>query len=62
MSNPEIFKRWKEKAEIDYIPPFMSLWLSLNAWMKDRFKYHKDRDGLEALKDSSPRFLINLRN
>lgn len=54
MSNPEIIKLWKEKAEIDYIPPFMSLWVSLNAWMKDRFKYDKDRDGLEALKDSAP--------
>ena len=28
MSNPEIIKLWKEKAEIDYIPPFMSLWVS----------------------------------
>ena len=54
MSNLEIIKLWKEKAEIDYIPPFMSLWVSLNAWMKYRFKYNKDRDGLEALKDSAP--------
>ena len=57
MSNPKIFKLWKVKAEIDYIPPFMSLWVSLNAWMKDRFKYDKDRDGLEALKDSAPSLL-----
>ncbi len=54
MSNLEIIKLWKEKAEIDYIPPFMSLWVSLNAWMKYRFKYSKDRNGLEALKDSAP--------
>lgn len=57
MSNLEIIKLWKEKAEIDYIPPFMSLWVSLNAWMKYRFKYSKDRDGLEALKDSAPLLL-----
>ena len=52
MSNPEIIKLWKEKAEIDYIPPFMSLWVSLDAWMKNRFNLSKDRDELEELKRS----------
>ena len=50
MSNPEIIKLWKEKAEIDYIPPFMSLWVSLDAWMKNRFNLSKDRNELEELK------------
>ncbi len=50
MSNPEIIKLWKEKAQIDYIPPFMSLWVSLDAWMKNRFELRKDRDELEELK------------
>ena len=57
MSNPEIIKLWKEKAEIDYIPPFMSLWVSLNAWMKERFTYRRERDGVESLKDSAPLLL-----
>ena len=57
MSNPEIIKLWKEKAEIDYIPPFMSLWVSLNAWMKDSFTYDIERDGVESLKDSAPLLL-----
>ena len=57
MSNPEIIKLWKEKAEIDYIPPFMSLWVSLNAWMKDSFTYNIERDGVESLKDSAPLLL-----
>ncbi len=57
MSNPEIIKLWKEKAQIDYIPPFMSLWVSLNAWMKKKFEYDKERDGVESLKDSAPLLL-----
>ena len=57
MSNPEIIKLWKEKAEIDYIPPFMSLWVSLNAWMKDRFTYKRERNGVESLKNGAPLLL-----
>ena len=57
MSNPEIIKLWQEKAEIDYIPPFMSLWVSLNAWMKDSFIYRRERKGVESLKDSAPLLL-----
>ena len=57
MSNPKINKLWKEKAEIDYIPPFMSLWISLNAWMKDSFIYQGERKGVELLKDSAPLLL-----
>ena len=52
MSNTINIRLWKEKAKIDYLPPFMSLWVSLNAWIKYRFKLRKDRDGLEALKGS----------
>ena len=38
MSSSKNISLWKKKAEIDYIPIFMSLWLSLNAWMRDRIK------------------------
>ncbi len=51
MSSSENISLWKKKAEIDYIPLFMSLWLSLNAWMKDRFGATKnDRKLLNLLK------------
>ena len=52
MTNPNLIKLWKEKAKIDYIPPFMFLWVSLNAWMKDRFEFGDERQGLERLKGS----------
>lgn len=50
MSTSENISLWKKKAEIDYIPLFISLWLSLNAWMKDRFTEQTDRSRLELLK------------
>lgn len=50
MSTAENIALWKNRAEIDYIPPFISLWLSLNAWMRDRYTVVKDRDMLELLK------------
>lgn len=28
-------KEWKKRSEIDYIPLFISLWLSFNAWMNN---------------------------
>ena len=50
MSTSESISQWKRKAEIDYIPLFISLWLSLNAWMRDRFPDSTDRTRLELLK------------
>ena len=54
MSTPEenpLWMDWKNRAEIDYIPLFISLWLSLNAWMRDRYQEgDQDRDGLNLLK------------
>ena len=56
MSDSEnIYQLWKQRAEIDYIPPFMALWLALNAWMKNYSGLspgRTDRDGLEELKRS----------
>lgn len=46
MSIPENISFWKKRYEIDCI----SLWLSLNAWMRDRYTTSKDRDMLEILK------------
>ena len=50
MSTSENISLWKKRAEIDYIPPFISLWLSLNAWMRDRYTENKDRAILDLLK------------
>ena len=50
MSTSENISLWKKKSEIDYIPLFISLWFSLNAWMRDRFDEPRDRDRLEWLK------------
>ena len=50
MSTSENISLWKKRAEIDYVPPFISLWLSLNAWLRDRYRPEKDREMLELLK------------
>lgn len=53
MSTSQNVYLWKQKAQIDYIPPFVSLWLALDAWMADRFRtVNTDRDRLELLKGS----------
>ena len=50
MSTSENISLWRKRSEIDYIPPFISLWLSLNAWMRDRYTTDADRGRLELLK------------
>lgn len=50
MSNSENISLWKKKADIDYIPLFMSLWLCCNAWMRDRYNLNQDRPLLDLLK------------
>lgn len=55
MSTSENISLWKKRSEIDYIPPFISLWLSLNAWMRDRYSENKDREMLELLKGRGAR-------
>lgn len=50
VSTSQNISLWKKKSEVDYFPLFVSLWLSLDAWIKDRFSEQRDRDGLELLK------------
>ena len=50
MSTSQSVYLWKQKAAIDYIPLFIPLWLSLDAWMRDRFIQPTDRNRLELLK------------
>lgn len=51
MSISNTISLWKQKAEIDYFPLFISLWLSLNAWMKYEYTESTDRDILELIKN-----------
>ena len=55
-SDNENIRVWKERAAIDYVPPFMNLWLCLNAWMNNESKEGLvERDKLNKLKkDPSP--------
>ena len=47
----EKIRVWKERAAIDYVPPFMNLWLCLNAWMTAEDPKLGDRDKLNNLKE-----------
>ena len=49
---------WKQRAAIDYVPPFMNLWLCLNAWMNNESEEELvERDKLNNLKEKpSPLF------
>ena len=55
-SDNEKISGWKQRAAIDYVPPFMNLWLCLNAWMNHEFEEGLvERDKLNKLKeDPSP--------
>lgn len=55
-SDNEKISVWKQRAAIDYVPPFMNLWLCLNAWMNNESEEKLfERDKLNSLKeDSSP--------
>ena len=53
-SDNEKIRVWKERAAIDYVPPFMNLWLCLNAWMTAEYpELSGDRNKLNRLKDRS---------
>ena len=59
MSVSQMISRWKEKAEIDYFPLFISLWFSLNVWMKDHEPGNDDRCRLNNLKSGQKRLFTN---
>ena len=57
-SDNEKISGWKQRAAIDYVPPFMNLWLCLNAWMNKEFpKLSRERDKLNKLKEDSSSLL-----
>lgn len=51
MSVSTIIAGWKKQAEIDYFPIFISLWFSMNTWMKDHCSGDTDRCRLNDLKN-----------
>ena len=50
-SDNEKISVWKQRAAIDYVPPFMNLWFCLNAWMNNESEEGLvERDKLNNLK------------
>ena len=47
---PQNARLWKERAEIDYIGPFVKAWAAFNAWFRDEASSRRDRDGLDYVK------------
>ena len=47
---PNNARLWKERAEIDYIGPFVKGWAAFNAWFREEAGSRKDRVGLEYVK------------
>lgn len=48
---PQNARLWKERAEIDYIGPFVKAWAAFNAWFREESGCRRDRDGLEYVKN-----------
>jgi hypothetical protein len=43
---------WYRSSQIEYFTPFMKLWLSFNAWYKQKYEnISTDRDAIEKLKN-----------
>ena len=54
MSNlPESARLWYERAEIDYIGPFVKAWASFNAWFRNASGSRRDFDGLRYVKENT---------
>lgn len=50
----DFYKEWRTKAEVDYFPQLVVLWLSTNAWYRSHcseITTRKDRDFLNKLRD-----------
>lgn len=47
---PPSAKLWLERAEIDYIGPFLKAWAAFNAWFRDASGERRDSEGLVYVK------------
>lgn len=48
---PENARLWLERAEIDYIGPFVKAWAAFNAWFREASNSRKDVEGLRYIKE-----------
>ena len=48
---PENARLWLERAEIDYIGPFVKAWAAFNAWYRHASGSRRDSDGLRYVKN-----------
>ncbi|MBW4421083.1 MAG: hypothetical protein KME13_17910 [Myxacorys californica WJT36-NPBG1] len=48
---PESARLWLDRAEIDYIGPFVKAWASFNAWYREASNQRRDADGLHFVKN-----------
>jgi hypothetical protein len=47
----ESARLWLERAEIDYIGPFVKAWAAFNAWFREASHSRRDVDGLRYVKE-----------
>lgn len=50
----DFYKEWRSKAELDYFPQLVILWLSTNSWYRSHYSEitnRRDRDFLNKLRD-----------
>lgn len=50
----DYYKEWRSKAEVDYFPQLVILWLSTNSWYRSHYSEiatKRDRDFLNKLRD-----------
>ncbi len=48
---PSNATRWKERAEIDYLGPFVKAWAGFNSWYRSETQQRQDKAGLEYVKN-----------
>ena len=50
----DFYKEWRDKAEVDYFPQLVILWLSANSWYRSHYseiESKRDRDFLNKLRE-----------
>ena len=50
---PENARLWYERAEIDYIGPFIKAWAAFNAWFRHASGGRRDSEGLRFVKEEA---------
>lgn len=50
---PRSAQIWKEKAELDYIGPFVKAWAAFNAWYREETGSRSDRAGLSFVRSQA---------